>query len=259
MSKKLDQIRKLIATATDAPESPEGKTARSIADKKLRELGMTDADVMLECRTMLKKNRGVWDSALLDVVSRSYNVELVHRVDEEKGSDELMVRGISHTLDQVEYRFSALRAWLLEKSGHYHQWIQPFLPSNQTQSVLDIYLNHAVIALSERLLEEDKEDKEVEERNEDHQEELPQEEPSPEEDLLDKLLDAAASTAHHELARSMDPAMHGYLAGLQAPLTDVLTQKAIEEAKRLISRAGLISEDKTRDFDEDMNTWKDLF
>ena len=264
MSKKLDQIRKLIATANDSPDTPEGKTARKIANKKLKKLGLTDADVMLEARLFLKGTRQVWDEALLDVVTSTYPVELRQHVDKDGGTDELRVHGPATVVDQVEYRFHSLRRRLLKRSGDYHRSVAMLVHPLKASELVTVYLNFAVIALSERLLgDDDSEEVEMLEDKGDEEEVLEGDVEQPDgevaEDLLDKLIAETDKEVEHGLPNALDPALCGYQAGHEVPLTDALTEQAVEEAKQLISRAGFLTEDQTKGLEEDFSTWEDLF
>lgn len=268
MSKKLDQIRKLIATANDAPDTHEGKTARRLADRKLKKLGLTDADVMLEARKLLDKRRQIWDGALLDVVSSAYPVELRQHIDKNEETDDLMVHGPSTVVEQVEFRFLTLRRALLKRSGDYHRSIAMIIPSNQYSKInelVGVFLNYAVIALSERLLTEDDTDEveQLEDQEQESEEVLEGEGEQPDgeiaEDLLDQLIAATDNEVEHELPNALDPALAGYQAGCEVPLTDALTEKAMEEAKQLVARAGFLTEDQTRGLQEDLGRWEDLF
>ncbi len=268
MSKKLDQIRKLIATANDTPDTHEGKTARRLADRKLNKLGLTDADVMLEARKLLDKRRQIWDGALLDVVTCAYPVELRQIIDNNDETDDLIVHGPSTVVEQVEFRFLTLRRALLKRSGDYHRSIAMIIPNTEYRKineVVGVFLNYAVIALSERLLTEDDDSEEVEMLEDQHKEALEHEndEEQPEgeitEDLLDQLISATDNEVQHDLPQSLDPALAGYQAGHEVPLIDALTDKAVEEANQLVSRAGLLTEDKTKGLEEDFGKWEDLF
>lgn len=268
MSKKLDQIRKLIATANDAPHTPEGQTARKIANRKLKKLGLTDADVMLEARKLLDKRRHAWDAALLDVVSSAYAVELRQRIDTNEETDDLVVHGPSTVVDQVEFRFVSLRRALLKRSGDYHRSISMLVPIGQINELVNEFLNYAVIALSERLILEEEEEVEateelemIEDKNPDASVENGGDEIDGEvaEDLLDKLIAETDNEVEHELPSGLDPALCGYRAGHEVPLTDALTEKAVEEAKQLVNRAGFLTEDQTKGLEDDFSKWEDLF
>lgn len=268
MSKKLDQIQKLIATANDAPDTHEGKTARRLANRKLEKLGLTDADVMLEARKLLDKRRQIWDGALLDVVSSAYPVELRQHIDKNEETDDLMVHGPSTVVEQVEFRFLTLRRALLKRSGDYHRSIAMIIPTNQCSKInefVGVFLNYAVIALSERLLTGDDTDEVEVEMLEDQEQEQTvdsdTEQPDGEaaKDLLDQLIAATDTEVQHDLPNALDPAFAGYQAGCEVPLTDALTDKAMKEAKQLVARAGFLTEDQTRGLQEDLGRWEDLF
>lgn len=247
MSQKLDQIRSLLATAEKHPDTPEGQSARRIARKKLEKLGMSEEDVALEKATILDKQRKAWEAALLHIVCSMYEIELRRHNDTDQDIDDLRVHGASNTVEQVSRRFNSLHTSVRVESDRYERAVKWIATPASIAGIMDTFCNFAVIALSERFLVESEEEEELD-QIEDQSLQAPEsnEEGDQAEDPMDKLLSEVENLPEHP---SLDPALAGYQAGLRIETADPKTEEAIEVAKRIVARMGLLTEDETLQFD----------
>jgi hypothetical protein len=261
---KLEQLQKLLALANDQPESNEGKSARKIAEKHLRKLGLSEEDVATQEKVILPATRKVWEEALAEVVVTVHPVDLLERT--EKGSEGFIIRGSGADVKLVDYRFTTLRRAVLRLGGEYSRSLRMVVGVERLGGLVAIFHNYVVLALSERILSDEIEDSEidaiveaegiVEEEDEDMaavRELLGEDadgepEPEPEDGFYDKLLEYAANKADEDFGLgTLDPCVCGYNAGMTVPLTDAIpseTDTTIEEARRLTAERRLIGEDK---------------
>jgi len=265
MQEKIDKIRKLINAANDTLDTPERATARRLADKKLKELGLTDEDVMMTSKTMLPKNRESWESALLDVMASAYPCELHHFTDANNGVDNLDIYGTISVIDQIDFQFTVLRRSVLICSGEYHRAIRLVVEGEEIHSILNTFCTYAVIALSERILSKMETEETNTERPKRHgdqtmtnsqisEDDLLKEEAS--EDLLDDLMVETETYRGHHLPGSLDPMLCGYEAGQNIALMDALTKEVPRKSKQITATAGLISENPLHEL-EDLDKWSD--
>lgn len=236
---KLDKIQKLLALANDQPDQPEGIAARKLAQKYLKKLGLTEEDLAVKETVLLPtSHRRVWEEALADVVSTIHPVDLVHRKDEE--GDRIIAVGAATNVDLVEYGFTSLRHQILLQSGQYQKTIQPHVTIQTQIEVVEIFRNYFVIALSERLLEEEIEDEEIEilEKQEGiiSPEEISleeQDESEEKESFYDNLLDKVTHQADEDFGLgNLNPCICGYNAGLNANLSTAIPEESTSNSWR---------------------------
>jgi len=253
----LDKIRKLLALAEKNTEGKEGKSAKKRALHALDKLGLTEADVAMTEIVLLTRARTLWEEALADVLNNVHPTDLFERIEKKEGTNRVLVRGSAADAELVAHRFKTLRRAVLLASGKYHRKLMPYIGPRQIPILVNTFCNYAVIALGERILDDDIEDEEIERletpptpaqepsRNKndwDYQEEKytasfndEKKDDDEAEGYFDKLLKAVDKAPELGFkVPHLDPMLCGYTDGQQVVLVNVIpceTTETHEEAR----------------------------
>lgn len=145
MDKDLDKIRKLLALADAEEGRPEGANAARLAQKRMKKLGLTRADIDVGERLILDDKRDLWEDALLNLVAMVTESDLIER---EEGSKTLLILLGSHTkLENTSDLFSVVRS-KIDRDASLYKRFQLRNKASITHAAMFVYYGAAVLGVA---------------------------------------------------------------------------------------------------------------